>query len=110
MEMVKSSNFRAHAFYLFQKGYNMSWQIFGLSGLAIHNGKLKTLSLASVKKLHLPSVLVSRDPYARLFSAYVDTMFVPSPKYHIGVEILNRQRYNARNKVKCANLLCLRSF
>ena len=104
------STFWAQAFYLFQKGYNMSRQIFGLSGLAIHSGKLKTLSLAIVKKLHLPSVLVSRDPYARLFSAYVDTMFVPSPMYHIGVEILNRQRYSAGNKVKCANDITFEEF
>ena len=52
------------------------------------------------------SVLVSRDPYSRLFSAFIDKLFLPI-NYPLAVGILRRQR---KNNSSCANHITFEEF
>ena len=52
------------------------------------------------------TVLVSRDPYSRLFSAFIDKLFLPI-NYPLAVGIVQRQR---KNNSSCANNLTFEEF
>ena len=56
------------------------------------------------------SVLVTRDPYTRLFSAFIDTMTVPSTFYITAMEIVKSQRNRSEDIFMCANDITFQEF
>ena len=102
-------SFLTQVFAILQNGANTSKDIFGLERKAIH-AKLKRVGYMGVKNniiRNIRTVLVSRNPYSRLFSAYIDKIFLPL-RYGTAVGIVQRQRTN-RN-ASCANDITFEEF
>ena len=76
-------------------------KIFSMNRRSLHTklGKDFKVAIQSEARRNSRTVLISRDPYARLFSAFIDKMFLPVPFYHKAVDIVRRQR---KNNSSCA--------
>lgn len=72
------STFWMNVFMILNKGENYSKQISRMSRLEIHvrSNYFKT-DPARILHNNIPTVVVSRNPYSRLFSAYVDKVYIP---------------------------------
>ena len=100
--------FWTQVFTILSKGAADHEDVFRLSKYDVHHTlgqtEKRTFDLATSHASR--TVLVSRDPYSRLFSAFIDKLFLPM-KYKIAVKIVNRQR---RLNYTCANDLTFEEF
>ena len=100
--------FWTQVFTILRKGVADHEDVFRLSKYDVHLklGKKEKLPLELAMEHASRTVLVSRDPYSRLFSAFVDKLFLPI-KYQFAVDIVQRQR---KTKKACANDLTFEEF
>ena len=104
-------SFWTQVFTILRKGKDESDKIFGMARKALHT-KLKkqnTAKFNSKERRKSQSILVSRDPYSRLFSAFIDKMFLPL-FYHGAIEIVKRQRNLPGDALTCANDITFQEF
>ena len=104
-------SFLTQVFAILQNDAHTSKDIFGLERKAVH-AKLKRVGYMGVKNnilRNIRTVLVSRDPYTRLFSAYIDKMFLPL-RYGTAVGIVQRQRTSQNRNASCANDITFEEF
>ena len=88
-----------------------SKEIFGFNRSSVHVslGGADLINFESDTRRHSRTVLVSRDPYSRLFSAFIDKMFLPL-MYGTAVGIVQRQRTYQKRKSSCANDITFEEF
>lgn len=104
-------SFWTQAFTILETGVNNSERIFGMSRSAIHTkltGKFH-VRFDSEARTQSRTVLVSRDPYSRLYSAFVDKMYLPL-FYKTAMKIVQKQRGITQNKLICANDITFQEF
>ena len=104
-------SFWTQVFAILRKGTEQSDKVFGMTRKNIHR-KLKNgnkLNFGSKTQLNSQSVLVSRDPFSRLFSAFIDKMFLPL-FYGLAIQIVKRQRNLKYNALTCANDITFQEF
>ena len=106
------STFWSQVFNILKAGSGVAQSVLGKFRKFIIKDKIRqTLSRISSKKTHgLDSVLVARDPYSRLFSAFVDRLFLPSGDYREGISFARKLRNNTTSKHNCANDLTFEDF
>ena len=78
----------------------------------MHHGQLRREDYIGFKRNSRRisrTVLVSRDPYTRLFSAFIDKMFLPL-MYGAAVSIVQRQRMPNNRNISCANDITFEEF
>ena len=105
-------SFWTQVFAILQNGAHTSKDVFGLAREDVHNVELGIVGYIDAKtntKRNIRTVLVSRDPYSRLFSAYIDKIFLPL-RYDIAVGIVQRQRTSQNRNVSCANDITFEEF
>ena len=91
-------SFWMQIFAILRKGSNASEEVFSLARSSVHGARGEA-RFKSKAKITSRTVLASRDPYSRLFSAFIDKLFLPI-SYPISLEIAQRQR---KTKLSCAN-------
>ena len=103
--------FWTQVFTILRKGSNASKDIVGLKRNAVHArlGGANHISFESKTRHKSRTVLVSRDPYSRLFSAFIDKMFLPT-MYGTAVSIVKRQRTSRKRNLSCANDITFEEF
>ena len=104
-------SFWTQVFAILRKGTEQSGKVFGMTRKNIHR-KLNNgnrLNFGSETRLNSQSVLVSRDPFSRLFSAFIDKMFLPL-FYRAAIQIVKRQRNLEYNTPTCANDITFQEF
>ena len=79
-----------------------------MNRMKLHNKRGKAISVAfeSEARRNSRTVLISRDPYSRLYSAFIDKMFLPEA-YPKAVGIIQRQR---KTNSSCANDITFEEF
>ena len=100
--------FWTQAFILLQNNASTAETVFSMNRLTLHMklGKTVTVAFKSEARRNSRTVLVSRDPYSRLFSAFIDKMFLPG-MYAVAVGIVQRQR---KTNSSCANDITFEEF
>ena len=100
--------FWTQVFTILSKGAADHEDVFRLSKYDVHHtlGQTEKITFNMATSHASRTVLVSRDPYSRLFSAFIDKLFLPM-KYKIGVKIVNRQR---RLNYTCVNDITFEEF
>ena len=103
-------SFWTQAFTVLRKGADVAEDVFGMPRNLVH----KRLSSSN----HVPfdsndrrqsrSVLISRDPYSRLYSAFVDKIFLPADPTRAG-KIVRRQR-DVTDNVVCGTDITFQEF
>ena len=97
-------SFLTQVFGILRYGANASDEVFGMKRMDVHaNVKLARanhLNASRATRRHSRSILVSRDPYSRLYSAFIDKIFLPL-MYYESVNIVQKLR-----KVNQTNLVC----
>ena len=104
-------SFWTQVFTILRTGTTRSDKVFGMSRKNLHI-KLKRgsrISFMSRERLNSRSVLVSRDPFSRLFSAFIDKMYLPL-FYKVAIKIVERQRKLTENGRNCANDITFQEF
>ena len=96
---------------ILKNGANASDEVFGMKRSAVHAklGGTVDVSFEGDTRHNSPTVLVSRNPYSRLFSAFIDKMFLPL-KPGTAVDIIRRQRDVPNTNVSCANDITFQEF
>ena len=104
-------SFWTQVFAILRKGSNASNEVFGLARSAVHGalGGADYTYFKSITRRNSRTVLVSRDPYSRLFSAFIDKMFLPL-MYGEAVGIVKRQRTSHKRNLSCANDITFEEF
>ena len=105
-------SFFKQVFTILENGAQVSKDIFGVNRYALHHGKLRRDDYIGFKRNSRRisrTVLVSRDPYTRLFSAFIDKMFLPL-MYGAAVGIVQRQRTPNNRNLSCANDITFEEF
>ena len=105
------SSFWAYVFTILQNGKNVTEKVFGMARDAVHrNSKSRQKAFYSSEEIYnFRSVLVSRDPYSRLFSAFVDKLFLPL-NYHVSQTIAEMQQSLPKRAIKCVNNVTFPGF
>ena len=100
--------FWTQAFILLQNNASKAETVFSMNRLTLHMklGKTVTVAFESEARRNSRTVLISRNPYSRLFSAFIDKMFLPE-LYPKAVGIIQRQR---KTKSSCANDITFEEF
>ena len=103
-------SFWSQAFAVLRNGPDVAEKVFGMPSRLVH---IKVHSANRVKfdsyeRRQSRSILISRDPYTRLYSAFVDKMFLPANPKAAG-KIIRRQRGIAEN-MACGNTITLQEF
>lgn len=104
-------SFWTQIFTILQRGSNNSKHVFGMTRRNIHTqlkGKL-TVPFRSNAILQSRTVLVSRNPYSRLFSAFIDKMFLPL-FYSGAANIVANQRGIPENELSCVSSITFQEF
>ena len=106
-------SFLTQVFGILRYGSNASNEVFSMKRMDVHvSGKLKGanhLYFSKTSRRHPRTILVSRDPYSRLFSAFIDKIFVPL-MYRDAVRIVQTQRKVNQTNVVCANDISFENF
>ena len=105
-------SFFKQVFTILENGAQVSKDIFGVNRYALHHGKLRREDYIGFKRNSRRisrTVLVSRDPYTRLFSAFIDKMFLPL-MYGAAIGIVQRQRTPNNRNISCANDITFEEF
>ena len=104
-------SFWTQVFAILRKGSNASKKIFGFKRSAVHSllGVADYINFESDTRRNSRIVIVSRDPYSRLFSAFIDKMFLPL-MYGTAVSIVKRQRTSQKRNLSCANDITFEEF
>lgn len=103
--------FWTQVFTILREGTNVTDHVFGMARSAIHN-KLRSRYRARFtgeERRRSRSILVSRNPYSRLFSAFVDKVFLPISN-SVTVNMAIRQRDNPKNGLTCASNVTFQGF
>ena len=103
------STFWIQALLILENSANVSQDVFQKTRMTLHRDRTTIVSFNGYKRRQSRSILVSRDPYSRLFSAYADKMFLPL-FYDMSVNIVQRQRKSPRRKSMCANDITFEEF
>ena len=100
--------FWTQAFILLQSNASKAETVFSMNRLTLHMklGRTVTVAFKSEARRKSRTVLISRHPYSRLFSAFIDKMFLPE-MYPGAVGIIQRQR---KTKSSCANDITFEEF
>ena len=100
--------FWTQAFILLQNNASTAETVFSMNRMTLHMKLAKSVTVAFQSKARCNSrtVLISRDPYSRLFSAFIDKMFLPE-MYPGAVGIVQRQR---KTNSSCANDITFEEF
>ena len=100
--------FWTQAFILLQNNASTAEAVFSMNRMTLHMKLAKSVTVAfqSEARCNSRTVLVSRDPYSRLFSAFIDKMFLPE-MYPGAVGIVQRQR---KTNSSCANDITFEEF
>ena len=100
--------FWTQAFILLQNNASTTEAVFSMNRMTLHMklGKTVTVAFKSEARRNSRTVLISRDPYSRLFSAFIDKMFLPE-LYLEAVGIIQRQR---KTNSSCANDITFEEF
>ena len=108
------STFWTQTLTLLESGSSKEAQIYESSKVSIHKNVsfLKAIVPLGFSKDHpAHSVLVTRDPYTRLFSAFVDLMYVgTSDHYGKAMRIVKARRKLRGNTFVCANDITFEEF
>ena len=90
-------------FSVLNKGSNQSRDVFRQTRPYIHRELTRQNKLRSDKtnRPQFPSVIPSRDPYSRLYSGYIDKIFLSLFPNEV-IQVINNQRNNVRNGSICA--------
>ena len=103
-------SFWTQVFSVLQKGPKAAKKIFGMARSSVHQHyKSFVVKFDSAERRKSRTILVSRDPYSRLFSAFIDKMFLPL-SYPQAIGIVKRQRNISPGKFSCANDLTFQEF
>ena len=105
------STFWTQLFAVLLKGPSFAEKIFGMNRDIIHY-KLRSLSVVpytSDVRRNSRSILVSRDPYTRLFSAFIDLLFLPL-FYVPAQKMVQRQRHFPDNVTVCPSDITFQEF
>ena len=100
--------FWTQAFILLQNNASKAETVFSINRLTLHMKLAKSVTVAfqSEARRNSRTVLISRDPYSRMFSAFIDKMFLPEA-YSEAVSIIQRQR---KTNSSCANDITFEEF
>ena len=102
--------FWTQAFILLQSNASKAETVFSMNRLTLHMKLGRTVTVAfeseARRKSRTVLILISRHPYSRLFSAFIDKMFLPE-MYPGAVGIIQRQR---KTKSSCANDITFEEF
>ena len=103
--------FWTQVFTILRKGSNAFKDIVGLNRIAVHAklSRADSINFESEAGRKSRTVLVSRDPYSRLFSAFIDKMFLPL-MYGTAVSIVKRQRTPRKRNLSCAKDITFEEF
>ena len=105
------SSFWTQVFSVLLKGPGFAEEIFGMDRDLIHY-KLRSQNIVpytSDERRRSRSILVSRDPYTRLFSAFIDKLFLPQ-FYVPAKNVVKRQRHFPDNVTVCPNDVTFQEF
>ena len=104
-------SFWTQAFAILRYGANASDAVFGLKRRDLHHqlGVIDYVPFESDTRRNSRSILVSRHPYSRLFSAFIDKMFLPL-MYNKAVSIVQEQRNLSTANILCANDITFEEF
>ena len=103
-------SFWTQVFSVLQYGPGEAGRIFGRVRNSVHHHvKSFAVKFDDAARRKSRTVLVSRDPYSRLFSAFIDKMFLPL-SYPQAISIVKRQRSIANGTFSCANNLTFQEF
>ena len=102
------SSFWTQVFIVLRRGWAEGEKIFELPRASIHKneGSLEGLTENILKSR---SVIVARDPYSRLYSAYIDKMFLPL-LYVVAEQAVRHQRGIAKNELMCPESITFQEF
>ena len=88
--------------------------------MKVHYGQLKTIQVVSlsnpinrmlISRQHVNSFMFARDPYSRLWSAYIDKIFLPDFWRSVSPNIVKMVRINASDIEKqCGNDVSFQEF
>ena len=96
-------------FAVLQNGPRVAEMVFGMDRKYLHEHyKRFRVQFGSAEIRKSRTVLVSRDPYSRLFSAFIDKMFLPFNN-PAAIGLVKRQR-NIAQMFSCANDLTFQEF
>ena len=101
-------SFWTQAFTILQNNFSAAGNVFNMNRRTMHDnlGPAFTVHFKSKARRKSRTVLISRDPYSKLFSAFIDKMVLPG--YHsTAVGIVRRQR---QTKSSCANDVTFEEF
>ena len=104
------SSFWNQVFRLLIEGPNAASRIFSKFRALQSKDYSIGVTLSNDERLKSRFVFVARDPFARLYSAYVDRIFLPSGTYGVATDIVRFQRNYTRNQHVCANELTFEDF
>ena len=106
-------SFLTQVFGILRYGSNASDEVFSMKRMDVHKSvKLKGahhLDFSRTSRRHPRTILVSRDPYSRLFSAFIDKIFVPLMYRDAIRKVQTQRKVNATNVV-CANDINFEEF
>ena len=105
------SSFFTQTFTVLLKGTSLAKNIFKLERDKIHTNLrlLNEVTYNSEERRHSRSILVSRDPYTRLFSAFIDKFYLPL-FYFRANEAVKRQRNVPANVSVCPSDVTFQEF
>ena len=101
-------SFWTQMFAVLKNGSQVARNVFNVPRPYIHRllGPQYKLKYHSSERKGSPSVLTARDPYARLYSAYVDKIFLSL----FPAEVLNIKKRLQNTNTKCANNVSFEDF
>ena len=97
------STFWVQVFMILKKGPSEASSLFGKFRhfLKIADDAPENLDLTMKQRQQSRFIFVARDPYSRLFSAFVDRVFLPT-QYNEVKAIINLMRNNPKNTISCS--------
>ena len=103
------SSFWTQAFIVLRRGWAEGEKVFELARASIHKLNAGSLEGLTENILKSRSVVVARDPYSRLFSAYIDKMFLPL-LYVVAEQAVRHQRGLAKDELTCPESITFQEF
>ena len=103
-------SFWTQAFAILEGGITDSEHLFGMARTDIHSRLSKFgMSFDSEARKQSRTILVSRDPYSRLFSGFIDKIYLPLLNT-AAINVVRNQRDLTENEVESANNITFQEF
>lgn len=103
-------SFWTQAFTILEGGINNSERVFGMARTNLHS-RLSNYGMPfnseTIKQSR--TILVSRDPYSRLLSAFIDKMYLPLFN-SLAINVIRKQRDLTENEIESANNVTFQEF